>query len=99
MTGMPRSRAWTKLGNVVGNPGTDDNQVLIAKRALAVLTGLDADAVIEEHRNLFPELFRRFGVGDGDGGATFGKKKSAGDAGLPQPDHQRAFALNIHDKF
>jgi hypothetical protein len=85
-----------QLRDVEGNPRADHDQVLIAKSALAVLSGFDADAVIEQHRNLIAQLLGRLGVGHGDGCAAFGKKQSAGHAGFPQPYHQRALSLNFH---
>ncbi len=60
-----RTRLY-QLRNIEGNAGTDHDQVLIAKGALAMLSGLDGDAVIEQQGNFVAKLLLRLGVGDGD---------------------------------
>ena len=89
------SARLNQLRNIERHAWADHDQVLIAKGALAVLSGLNADAVIEQNRNLLAKLLRRLRVGDGDLGSAFRQKQSAGHAGLAQPDHQHAFVLNV----
>ena len=93
ITGMPALARVYQLRNVEGHARTDDDQVLIAKCAFAVLSGFHADAVIEQQRDFLAKLLLRSGVGDGDLGAALGQKQSAGRAGLAQSHHQHAFAL------
>ena len=95
ITGIPRPRVH-QLRNIEGHARADDDQVLIAEGALAVLAGLDADAVIEQHGNFLAQLLVRLGVGDSDPGAALRQKQSTGHAGLAQSDHQHAFVFDFH---
>ena len=86
-----------QLRHVEGHAGADDDQVLIAEGALAMLAGFDPDAVVEQRGNFLAKLLWRLGIGDGDPRAPVRQKQSAGHAGFAQPDHQHAFAFNIHE--
>ena len=55
---------------VHGNAGADDDQVLSAEGALAMAAGFDGDAMIEQNWDLFAQLVRRLGIGDGDASAA-----------------------------
>ena len=85
-----------ELRHVERHARADDDEVLIAEGALAVLAGFDADAVIEQHRNFLAQKLRGLGVGDGNVRAARLQEQSAGHAGLAQSDHQHAFAFNVH---
>jgi hypothetical protein len=56
--------------DIVRNAGADDDQVLLAEGSLAVLSGFNGDTLVEQRRNLRPELLLRFLVGDGDARAS-----------------------------
>ena len=86
-----------QLRHVERNARADDDQVLIAKCALAVLAGFNADAVVEQQQesparscssDLASETATR--------APLLRKKQSAGNAGLAQSDHQHAFAFDVH---
>ena len=87
-----------QLRNIEGHARTDHDQVLIAEGAFAMLSGFDGDAMIEQQRNFVTELLRRFGVGDGNPRAALLQEQSAGHAGLAQPNHQHAFAFDVHQR-
>ena len=46
--------------------GADHDQILSAKRAVAVAAGLNRDAVIEQHRDFVAQFVAALGVGNGD---------------------------------
>ena len=85
-----------QLRNIERHARTDHDQVLIAEGAFAMLSGFHGYAVVEQQRNFVTKLLLRLGVGDGDPGATLLQEQSAGHAGLAKPDHQHAFAFNVH---
>ena len=87
-----------QLRNIEGHARTDDDQVLIAEGAFAMLSGLDGDAMIEQQRNLVTELLLRFGVGDGHPRTALFQEQGAGHAGLAQSNHQHAFAFKVHQQ-
>jgi hypothetical protein len=63
------------LWHIKRNAGTDDDQILVAKCALAVVSGLDTDSAVEQQRNLLRELLFRLGVGDGDARSQLFQKR------------------------
>jgi len=63
ITVSPRARACTSE-RVHGNAWADHDQILAAKSAVAVASGLDGNAVIEQHRNLVAQFVAALSVGD-----------------------------------
>ena len=85
-----------QLRHVERDARADDDQVLIAKRPLTVLPGLNVDALIQQQRNLLAKLLLGLGIRDRDLRAALLQKQSAGHAGFPQPHHQHAFTTKVH---
>ena len=83
--------------SVHGNARADDDEVLTAERTLAVTSGLNRDAVIEEYRDLFTELVGGLRVGDRNPGAVLFQEKRGGHTRLTEPDHQHAFVFEVHE--
>ena len=96
---MPACRACSNCGTSSGHARADNDQVLFVESALAVISGLDHDAAVEQQRYLVRQFLFRLGVGDGNARASVRQKESAGDAGLAQSDDQYAFAFYIHGRF
>ena len=83
-----------QLRHVERDARADDDQVLVAKCALAVLPGLDADAVIEQQRNLVAKLLFRLGIGDGNARACFCRNRALATPDLPSPTTSTRLPLN-----
>ena len=84
-----------QLRNIGRNSGTNDNQVLIAKGALAMATGLNRDSPVQQGWDLLMKLLLGARIRDGDARATRLQKECGGHAGLAKADHQHALALYI----
>ena len=94
--GFAKSARLHQRRRVHGNARTDHDQVLSAKRALAVASGFDGDAVIEQHGNFIAQFVSALGVGDGDARAMRLQEQSRGHPGLAEADHEHAFVVQFH---
>jgi hypothetical protein len=83
------------LRNIGGNPGTDDNQVLIAEGTLTVATGLNRDSTVQQRWDLLMKLLLGARIGDCDPRTTRFEKQCRGDSGLTKANHQHALALYV----
>jgi len=82
--------------HIAGNAGAHHDQVLIAKRALAVLAGFHRNAAVEQSGNLVAQLVLALGVADGNARAARLQEERGGHARLAQSNHQNPFAFDFH---
>ena len=74
----------------------NDDQILSAERALAVSSGFDGNPVVQQHGDFVAQFVAALGIGNRNLCAMPFQKQRRSHTGLPQADHQHAFAVQFH---
>src|ERR1044071_7937030 len=81
------------------NARAHHNQVLVTKGTLAVASGLNRNASIQQCRHFALQLCLSLGIGNNNFGAVLLQKNCRRHAGAPQSHHQNPFVLQLHRFF
>ena len=84
--GFAQRASLNQRRRIYRHAGADHNKILPVKSALAVSSGFNCNAVVEQDGNGFPQLIWRLGIADGYARPVRFQKQGGSHARLAQAD-------------